>query len=163
MSFVTYIAATIVISSLAPVALKWIRTFLTQLAATFVSLVAPAAVGNIGTNSRYLQQAGASPAVAIASVGATQLFVFASYIILVIVLRCHHRPAAGAEPHPEHHGPARRCWDDRRRCAASGDPGNAARHQLSGHATACPPHGRGCSSRHASHGGSRWESAAPCC
>jgi len=34
---------------------------------------------------RYLQQAGASPAVAIASVGATQIFVFASYIILVIV------------------------------------------------------------------------------
>ncbi len=85
MSFVTYIAATIVISSLAPVALKWVRTFLTQWAATFVSLVAPAAVGNIGTNSRYLQQAGASPAVAIASVGATQLFVFTSYIILVIV------------------------------------------------------------------------------
>ena len=50
-----------------------------------MSLVAPAAVGNIGTNSRYLQQAGASPAVAIASVGATQIFVFASYLILVIV------------------------------------------------------------------------------
>ncbi len=84
MSSLTYISATVVISSLAPVALKWVRTFLTQLAATFVSLVAPAAVGNIGTNSRYLQQAGASPAVAIASVGATQLFVFSSYIILVI-------------------------------------------------------------------------------
>lgn len=85
MSALTYVAATIVISSLAPVAIRWVRTFLTQLAATFVSLVAPAAVGNIGTNSRYLQQAGASPAVAIASVGATQIFVLASYIILVIV------------------------------------------------------------------------------
>ena len=58
---------------------------MTQFAATFVSLIAPAAVGHIGTNSRYLQQAGASPAVAIASVGATQIFVFASYVILVIV------------------------------------------------------------------------------
>lgn len=85
MSMVTYVAAAIVITSLAPVALKWIRTFLTQLAATFVSLIAPAAVGNIGTNSRYLQQAGAPPAIAIASVGATQLFVFTSYLILVIV------------------------------------------------------------------------------
>jgi uncharacterized membrane protein YbhN (UPF0104 family) len=85
MSTLTYVAAAIVITSLAPVALRWIRTFLTQLAATFVSLVAPAAVGNIGTNSRYLQQAGAQPAIALASVGATQLFVFSSYIILILV------------------------------------------------------------------------------
>jgi uncharacterized membrane protein YbhN (UPF0104 family) len=85
LSALTYVAAAIVITSLAPVALHWVRTFLTQFAATFVSLVAPAAVGNIGTNSRYLQQAGAKPAVAIASVGATQIFVFASYVILVIV------------------------------------------------------------------------------
>jgi uncharacterized membrane protein YbhN (UPF0104 family) len=84
-SLATYIAATIIITSLAPVALRWMLTFLTQLAATFVSLVAPAAVGNIGTNSRYLQQAGARPGVAIASVGASQLFVFASYAILVVV------------------------------------------------------------------------------
>ena len=85
MSILTYAAATIVITSLAPVALRWIRTFQTQWAATFVSLVAPAAVGQIATNSRYLQQAGARPAVAIASVGATQLFVFLSYVILVVV------------------------------------------------------------------------------
>jgi uncharacterized membrane protein YbhN (UPF0104 family) len=85
MSILTYVGATIVITSLAPVALRWIRTFQTQWASTFVSLVAPAAVGNIGTNSRYLQQAGARPAVAIASVGATQIFVFLSYLILVVV------------------------------------------------------------------------------
>ncbi|HEX5016352.1 MAG TPA: lysylphosphatidylglycerol synthase transmembrane domain-containing protein [Actinomycetes bacterium] len=84
-STVTYIAAGIVITSLAPVALRWWRTFLTQLAATFVSLIAPAAVGQIGTNSRYLQQAGARPALAVASVGASQLFVFASYAILVVL------------------------------------------------------------------------------
>jgi uncharacterized membrane protein YbhN (UPF0104 family) len=85
MSILTYAAATIVITSLAPVVLRWIRTFQTQWAATFVSLVAPAAVGNIATNSRYLQQAGARPAVAVASVGATQIFVFLSYVILVVV------------------------------------------------------------------------------
>ena len=85
MSIVTYVGATIVITSLAPVALRWIRTFQTQWASTFVSLVTPAAVGNIATNSRYLQQAGARPAVAIASVGATQIFVFLSYVILVVV------------------------------------------------------------------------------
>ena len=56
-----------------------------QLASTFVSLVAPAAVGNIGTNTRYIQQQGAPPAVALASVGASQVFVFLSYLILVVL------------------------------------------------------------------------------
>ena len=84
-SAVTYVAASVVITSFAPVALSWIRTFLVQLAATFVSLVAPAAVGNIGTNTRYIQQRGAPPTVALASVGASQLFVFLSYIVLVVV------------------------------------------------------------------------------
>lgn len=100
-SFVTYIAASIVITSLAPVTLRWMRTFLTQLAATFVSLVAPAAVGNIGTNSRYLQQAGARPAVAIASVGASQLFVFASYAILVVVFGFMTGQQAGPDLIPD--------------------------------------------------------------
>jgi uncharacterized membrane protein YbhN (UPF0104 family) len=72
-----------------------------QLAATFVSLMAPAAVGQIGTNSRYLQQAGASPAVAIASVGATQVFVFASYVILVIAFGVATGKQAGPDLIPD--------------------------------------------------------------
>lgn len=100
-SAVTYIAATVIITSLAPVALRWLRTLMTQLAATFVSLMAPAAVGQIGTNSRYLQQAGASPAVAIASVGATQVFVFASYVILVIAFGILTGKQAGPDLIPD--------------------------------------------------------------
>ncbi|MFL6070575.1 MAG: lysylphosphatidylglycerol synthase domain-containing protein [Actinomycetes bacterium] len=84
-SIATYVAAAVAIISLSPVVVRWWRTFMVQWAATFVSLVAPAAVGHIGTNSRYLQQAGARPGVAVASVGATQLFVFGSYAILVVV------------------------------------------------------------------------------
>ena len=84
-SLLTYFAASVVITSFAPMALSWVRTFLVQLASTFVSLVAPAAVGNIGTNTRYIQQQGAQPAVALASVGASQVFVFFSYIVLVVV------------------------------------------------------------------------------
>jgi uncharacterized membrane protein YbhN (UPF0104 family) len=75
----------LVITSFAPIALKPIRTFLTQLASTFVSLVAPAAVGNVGTNTRYIQQAGANPSLALASVGTSQAFVFLSYLILIVV------------------------------------------------------------------------------
>ncbi|MEO8330707.1 MAG: lysylphosphatidylglycerol synthase domain-containing protein, partial [Candidatus Nanopelagicales bacterium] len=84
-SFLTYVAASVVITSFAPVALSWVRTFSVQLSSTFVSLVAPAAVGNIGTNTRYIQQRGVPPAVALASVGASQLFVFLSYLLLVVV------------------------------------------------------------------------------
>ena len=84
-SLATYFAAAAVIISLSPVIVKWWRTFLVQFAATFISLIAPAAVGHIGTNSRFLQQSGARPAVAVASVGASQLFVFASYAILVLI------------------------------------------------------------------------------
>jgi uncharacterized membrane protein YbhN (UPF0104 family) len=84
-SIVTYAAAAVAVISLSPVVVRWWRTFWVQWAATFVSLIAPAAVGHIGTNSRYLQQAGARPAVAVASVGASQLFVFASYAVLIVV------------------------------------------------------------------------------
>jgi uncharacterized membrane protein YbhN (UPF0104 family) len=83
-SVATYLSAAAAIMSIAPVVVRWWRTFMVQWAATFVSLIAPAAVGNIGTNSRYLQQAGASPAVAVASVGASQLFVFGSYLLLIL-------------------------------------------------------------------------------
>ncbi|MDH4352523.1 MAG: flippase-like domain-containing protein [Actinomycetota bacterium] len=85
MSFVTYLGATLVITSFSPITLKPVRTFLTQLASTFVSLVAPAAVGNVGTNTRYIQQAGATPSLALASVGTSQAFVFLSYLILIVV------------------------------------------------------------------------------
>lgn len=84
-SFLTYVMAAISIASFAPVALSWIRNFLTQLASTFVSLVAPAAVGNIGVNTRFIQQQGVAPAVALASVGASQVFVFLSYLVLVVL------------------------------------------------------------------------------
>ncbi|HVQ17577.1 MAG TPA: lysylphosphatidylglycerol synthase transmembrane domain-containing protein [Actinomycetes bacterium] len=84
-SVATYIAAAVVTISFAPVVLNWLRTFWVQVASSFVSLVAPAAVGHIGTNTRYLQQQGVPPAVALASVGASQVFVFFSYLVLVVV------------------------------------------------------------------------------
>jgi glycosyltransferase 2 family protein len=85
MSLVTYVGASLVITSFSPIRLKPLRTFLVQFASTFVSLVAPAAVGNVGTNTRYIQQAGAAPSLALASVGTSQAFVFLSYLVLVVV------------------------------------------------------------------------------
>lgn len=102
MSLVTYVAAAVVMTSFAPIRLDPIRTFLTQLAATFVSLVAPAAVGNVGTNTRYIQQAGAAPSLALASVGTSQAFVFLSYVVLVFVFGFFTSAQGGPDIVPGH-------------------------------------------------------------
>ena len=49
------------------------RTVLAQVAGSFVKLVAPAAVGGVALNTRFLQRAGVRPGLAVASVGASQL------------------------------------------------------------------------------------------
>jgi uncharacterized membrane protein YbhN (UPF0104 family) len=58
---------------------------MTQLAVAFSGLVAPAAIGNIALNTRYLQKSGADPAVAGASVGVAQVAQFSSYFVLLTV------------------------------------------------------------------------------
>lgn len=83
-SFITYLGSAIVIRSFAPVPLRFVKTVMAQFAATFVALVAPPAVGTVGTNTRYVQQSGVTPALALASVGVSQVFVFGSYLLLVV-------------------------------------------------------------------------------
>ncbi len=65
--------------------LSFVRTYMTQLAVAFSGLVAPAAVGNIALNTRYLQTSGLPPAVAGASVGVAQVAQFCSYFVLLVV------------------------------------------------------------------------------
>jgi hypothetical protein len=61
------------------------RTVLVQLAASFVKLVAPAAVTGVAVNSRYLQRSGVRPGPAVASVGASQLSGMMVHILLLVV------------------------------------------------------------------------------
>ncbi|MBN6057990.1 flippase-like domain-containing protein, partial [Nonomuraea sp. RK-328] len=72
-SFVSFVAAALMLRGFVPEHLPLWRTVLVQFAASFVKLVAPAAVGGIAINTRYLQKRGISPASAVASVGASQL------------------------------------------------------------------------------------------
>ncbi len=81
----TFTGASLVLSGAVTVKLRFLRTYLTQLAVSFTGLVAPAAIGNIALNSRYLQRAGMEPAVAAASVGVAQLAQFCSYFLLLVV------------------------------------------------------------------------------
>ena len=81
----TFAGASLALSGSVNLALRFVRTYMTQLAVAFSGLVAPAAIGNIALNTRYLQRAGAEPAVAGASVGLAQVAQFSSYFILLTV------------------------------------------------------------------------------
>ncbi len=64
--------------------LRFVRTYMTQLAVAFSGLVAPAAIGNIALNTRYLVSSGLTPTVAAASIGVVQLAQLCSYAVLLL-------------------------------------------------------------------------------
>ncbi|MBO3750447.1 flippase-like domain-containing protein [Streptosporangiaceae bacterium NEAU-GS5] len=81
----SYVAAAIMLRGFVPENLPLGRTVLAQLAASFVKLVAPAAVGGVAINTRYLQKRGIPPGPAVASVGASQLVGLAFHISLLLL------------------------------------------------------------------------------
>jgi glycosyltransferase 2 family protein len=85
LSALTYVAAALSLSGFVPERLRFWRTVLAQLAASFVTLVTPAAVGGATLNIRYLQRSGIPPAKATASVGAAQVIAFVLHILLLVI------------------------------------------------------------------------------
>ncbi|WP_420716415.1 lysylphosphatidylglycerol synthase transmembrane domain-containing protein [Streptomyces sp. H27-H1] len=83
-SALTYFAAAMSLLGFVPERVSFLRTVLAQVAGSFVKLVAPAAVGGVALNTRFLQRAGIRPGLAVASVGASQLFGLASHILLLL-------------------------------------------------------------------------------
>jgi glycosyltransferase 2 family protein len=81
----TYAAAGMALTGFVPEKLPQKSTFLTQVAAGFVSMVAPAAVGGVALNTRYLQKQGIAPGPAVAAVGASQAVGFVLHITLIAV------------------------------------------------------------------------------
>jgi uncharacterized membrane protein YbhN (UPF0104 family) len=57
-SAITYVGSALALQAFLPVALPLGRTALVQLASSFLTLVTPPAVGQVGLNLRYLQRAG---------------------------------------------------------------------------------------------------------
>ena len=84
-SAATYLGATLAISGFVLERLNPLRTLLVQIAASFVILVTPAAVGGVALNVRYLRKAKLSAADAAASVGVTQVMSFAVFGVLVLI------------------------------------------------------------------------------
>lgn len=81
----SYVAAALMLMGFVPERLPLGRTVLAQVAASFVKLVAPAAVGGVAVNTRYLQRSGMRPGPAVASVGASQLVGLVTHILLLIM------------------------------------------------------------------------------
>ncbi|HEU5429904.1 MAG TPA: lysylphosphatidylglycerol synthase transmembrane domain-containing protein [Actinocrinis sp.] len=82
-SVMTYVAAGMVLTGFIPERLPVVRNFLVQVAAGFVSIVAPAAVGGVALNTRYLQKQGIGTGPAVSAVGASQAVGFIMHIALI--------------------------------------------------------------------------------
>ncbi len=85
LTVITYFGATWSLTGFVLEKLSFFRTFMCQLAGSFVTLVTPAAVGGVALNVRYLNKAKVQPADAAASVGVSQVFAFALHITLLVI------------------------------------------------------------------------------
>ncbi|MBT2400309.1 flippase-like domain-containing protein [Streptomyces sp. ISL-100] len=84
-SALSYPAAAMSLLGFVPEKVSFWRTVKAQVAGSFVKLVAPAAIGGVALNTRFLQRAGVRPGLAVASVGASQLFGLAAHITLLMI------------------------------------------------------------------------------
>ncbi|EDY46533.2 integral membrane protein [Streptomyces sp. SPB074] len=84
-SALSYVAAAMSLLGFVPERVPWPRAIAAQVAGSFVKVVAPPAVGGLALNTRFLQRAGVRPGLAVASVGASQLFGLASHILLLLL------------------------------------------------------------------------------
>jgi uncharacterized membrane protein YbhN (UPF0104 family)/tRNA A-37 threonylcarbamoyl transferase component Bud32 len=84
-SALTYVAAAMALDGFVPEQLSWPKTIMAQVAASFVSLVAPAAVGGVAVNTRYLQRTGIPTVAAAAAVGAQQIVGLIQHLLLILL------------------------------------------------------------------------------
>ncbi|TXL91040.1 lysylphosphatidylglycerol synthase transmembrane domain-containing protein [Streptomyces sp. IB2014 016-6] len=84
-SSLSYFAAAMSLLGFVPERVGFLRTVVAQVAGSFVKIVAPAAIGGVALNTRFLQRAGVRPGLAVASVGASQLFGLGAHILLLLL------------------------------------------------------------------------------
>ncbi|MGW4564747.1 lysylphosphatidylglycerol synthase domain-containing protein [Streptomyces sp. NPDC004561] len=83
-SALSYVAAAMQLLGFVPERVPFLRGVAAQVAGSFVKIVAPAAVGGVALNTRYLQRAGVRPGLAVASVGASQLAGLGCHILMLL-------------------------------------------------------------------------------
>ena len=82
-SVVTYIGATFAILGSVPERLRFAPTYVAQVAASFAGTLAPASIGGLALNARYLQKSGVDAAVAVPAVGLNAIAGVAMHIMLL--------------------------------------------------------------------------------
>lgn len=85
-SVLTYFAATVNMISVVPERLAPWKTFQSQWAATFATLVAPPTLGSVAVNARFLVKQGLSSALAGASIAVVQVIAFIGHLGLLIIM-----------------------------------------------------------------------------
>ncbi|MGW1544942.1 lysylphosphatidylglycerol synthase domain-containing protein [Streptomyces sp. NPDC002309] len=83
-SALSYVAAAMALLGFVPERVPFVRTVAAQVAGSFVKIVAPPAVGGVALNTRFLQRSGVRPGLAVASVGASQLFGLGCHILMLL-------------------------------------------------------------------------------
>ncbi|MFI5974053.1 lysylphosphatidylglycerol synthase domain-containing protein [Streptomyces sp. NPDC051452] len=83
-SALSYVAAAMALLGFVPERVPFLRTVAAQVAGSFVKIVAPPAVGGVALNTRFLQRTGVRPGLAVASVGASQLFGLGCHILMLL-------------------------------------------------------------------------------
>ncbi|MDX2343492.1 MAG: lysylphosphatidylglycerol synthase transmembrane domain-containing protein, partial [Acidimicrobiia bacterium] len=84
-SVLTYAGAAIALMGAMPERLRFLPTALAQVAASFFNRIAPAKVGGIAANIRYLQKSGIEPTVAIAGVGLNNIAGIVVHVLLLVI------------------------------------------------------------------------------
>ncbi|MEX5716981.1 lysylphosphatidylglycerol synthase domain-containing protein [Geodermatophilus maliterrae] len=84
-SALTYVGATLCIVGAVPARLRLLPTFVAQLASSFATKLAPAGLGGMALNVRYLQKSGVDLAVATSGVGLGFVSGFVVHVVLLLV------------------------------------------------------------------------------
>jgi undecaprenyl-diphosphatase len=79
----TWVGAAIALTGSVPYRVSLRDTIKSQVAASFVDLLAPAALGGMALSSRFLQKRGVPPAVAVAGVGLNAVAGFVAHVVLL--------------------------------------------------------------------------------
>ncbi|MFC7327071.1 lysylphosphatidylglycerol synthase transmembrane domain-containing protein [Marinactinospora rubrisoli] len=85
MSAVCTFAAALALIGFVPIRLPLWRTVLVQLSGSFVRIAAPAGLGSLALNTRYVTLQGASTALAISAVGVSQLVGLLTHVPLLLL------------------------------------------------------------------------------
>ncbi len=99
-SVATYPAAALSLIGYVREKLSFTRTVLVQLAASFVGFVTPPSVGGLALNIRFLIKARLSATAAVTSVGMSQVFGAALYVVIVIACAAATGTSSAADSLP---------------------------------------------------------------